>query len=433
MRLPDCQLSDRRIENVRVGGDLEGCSPTTSCPVLLLAFYFPPENASGAARPYRFYKYLRRLGYDVQVLTASPQEVGHPQENVVCVPGRTQGQRRKLLWLLTRHLLGHWVADRSMSWALAAEEVAGRFVSGKSGCVVVSTSEPVISHVLGGLLKRRWGMRWIADFRDPLTGNPFRQGSGIRATFDSLVEKWTFRNADALIANTDATLEMWKKKYPKYARKMFLIWNGFDPEDGIGPRSIPPRGYRLLVHAGMIYGIRDPGILLSSLHRLVERGLLSPNKFRVRMIGLLQDGWVRNPSPVEELVRWGCLEYDGRLVPRKEAEEAIASADSLILLDSHVEGGAVQVPAKLFDYVRVGRPILATTTRNSPVDRLLSQSGVSYTSIYPDDSPEEVDQKVMHFLTLPLEPVIASRWFWGQFDAVAQTRQFINLIQSLPQ
>ena len=430
MKLPACQLSDLRTENLRINSACGNCNSATSTSILLLAFYFPPENASGAARPYRFYKYLRRLGYAVHVLTASPQDEGHPQENVVCVPGHTQRQRRRVLRLLARRLLGHWVADRSLSWALAAEEAAGRLVPEKSGWVVMSTSEPVISHVLGGLLKRQWGLRWVADFRDPLTGNPFRQRSGIRATFDALVEKWAFRNADALIANTDATLEMWKRKHPKYVSKMHVIWNGFDPEDGFGPAPTPPREYRLLVHAGTIYGARHPDILFSSLHRLIQRGVLSPNKFRVRMIGPMQRGWLRDPETAASLVGWGCLEYDGLLVARREADQAIASADSLILLDSHAEEGSVQVPAKLFDYVRVGRPILTTTTRNSPVDRLLSLSGVHYTSIYSDDSPEEVDQKILRFLTLPLEPVVAGKWFLEKFEAVSQTRQLAALIDS---
>ena len=42
-------------------------------PVLLLAYHFPPDNASGSARPFRFYKYLPEYGYEPHVITASPQ------------------------------------------------------------------------------------------------------------------------------------------------------------------------------------------------------------------------------------------------------------------------------------------------------------------------------------------------------------------------
>src|SRR5947209_709957 len=39
--------------------------------ILLFAYHFPPENVIGAARPYRFYKYLQRQGYKCHVITAA--------------------------------------------------------------------------------------------------------------------------------------------------------------------------------------------------------------------------------------------------------------------------------------------------------------------------------------------------------------------------
>lgn len=39
--------------------------------VLLLAYYFPPQNEIGAARPHRFARYLRRLGTPVSVICSS--------------------------------------------------------------------------------------------------------------------------------------------------------------------------------------------------------------------------------------------------------------------------------------------------------------------------------------------------------------------------
>jgi glycosyltransferase involved in cell wall biosynthesis/O-antigen/teichoic acid export membrane protein len=42
--------------------------------VLIIAYHFPPDNAIGGARPHRFYKYLKRLGYECHVITAAQQE-----------------------------------------------------------------------------------------------------------------------------------------------------------------------------------------------------------------------------------------------------------------------------------------------------------------------------------------------------------------------
>jgi len=44
--------------------------------VLMLAYYFPPQNAIGAARPYRFARYLRRMGTPVSVICSPVPKPG---------------------------------------------------------------------------------------------------------------------------------------------------------------------------------------------------------------------------------------------------------------------------------------------------------------------------------------------------------------------
>lgn len=398
--------------------------------VLFLAYRFAPENNIASARPHRFYKRLPRLGYDVQVITASTQDEKHPLVGVVCAREAAQSPGKRLTRHVAKWLSKPLVTRASQDWALASYETAEKLISHGTVSAILSTSPPAISNIVAGRLKERFGIPWVADFRDPLSRNPGRSSKGLCWLRDVAVERWAFRRADVLIANTDAALEMWREKYPQYAGKMHLIWNGFDSEDYLGPMPLPPRAYRLLVHTGGIHAARHPGILLSSLHRLIRQGRLSPKSFLVRLVGRLADGWDRDGVPVGELVRLGCLEYDGQLVPREEAKRAMATADSLILLDLLPRSRAVQVPGKLFDYIRIGRPILAITTRNSPANRLLYRSGVPHACIFPDDTGDEVDRKVLDFLALPTKPVVANEWFRREFEAGGQTRHLVSLLDS---
>lgn len=399
--------------------------------VLLLAFHFPPENHIASARPYRFYKYLPRFGYDPRVITAAAQDEGHPLVGVVQASDNAHGSEERLTRRIARWISKPLVTRTSQDWAFASSEAAKQIISQGDTCAVISTSPPPISNFVAGRLKERFGIPWIADFRDPLSGNPDRSPSGLPWLRDIALERWAFRRADILIANTGAALEMWRGKYPQYTEKMHLIWNGFDSEDPLRPMPIPPRAYRLLVHTGGIHAARHPGILLASLHRLVHQGRLSPRAFLVRLVGRIVDGWDHDKALVGELVRLGCLEYDGQVVPREEAKRAMGTADFLILLDLLPRGQAVQVPGKLFDYIRIGRPVLAVTTPNSPAEHLLSRSGVPYTSVYPEEAAEKVDTKVLQFLALPTEPIVATEWFRTEFEAEAQARQLASLISSI--
>jgi hypothetical protein len=91
-------------------------------------------------------------------------------------------------------------------------------------------------------------------------------------------------------------------------------------------------------------------------------------------------------------------------------------------------GAGQQIPSKLFEYVTIGRPILAVTTRNSPADRVLQRSGIPYTCFYVDASAEEADRAVLDFLSKPSQPVQPSEWFLRTFDAVHRTGALAALI-----
>lgn len=104
------------------------------------------------------------------------------------------------------------------------------------GTVLISTHPPVVTHLVALVLKRRFGRPWIADFRDPLWGNPVR--TSYRAgLIDLIIECLVVRHADAAIANTDASAAMLVSRYPELSDKISTIWNGLDPEDRILAQS----------------------------------------------------------------------------------------------------------------------------------------------------------------------------------------------------
>ena len=51
--------------------------------IIMIAYYFPPDSGIGGIRPFRFYKYLRTLGYECIVITASAQSAAAPGDIIV--------------------------------------------------------------------------------------------------------------------------------------------------------------------------------------------------------------------------------------------------------------------------------------------------------------------------------------------------------------
>jgi glycosyltransferase involved in cell wall biosynthesis len=314
--------------------------------------------------------------------------------------------------------------NERLSWTPYAVAEANRLYRTSKYDVVLSTSPPVAAHLAALALKRRYQLKWIADLRDPLLDNPFRTRRGARL-YDATLERCLFRNADALIANTDAVAETWRERYPKWRHKISVIWNGFDPEEVISPRPIPPRGFRLMLHAGALYGGRTPQVLLASIQRLIRDKRLAPDRLRIELLGSLEETSI---GPFPELVRQGLLRYNGVMVPRQEALEQMSAADFLLLVDLNELNAGLQVPAKLFDYLRIGRPIIAITSRNSPAERILMRSAARHTCLYPDEAEQSVDDKTLAFINADPETIVANAWFYQEFDGRSQAQCLAKII-----
>jgi hypothetical protein len=397
-----------------------------STTLLLVAYAFPPENASGADRPYRFYRYLAEFGITPLVITASPQDREKPGISLIRDLAR-ESPRRSWAWHMERIVRRLLLPGESgLTWSRKAADEGCALAHLRKCAAVFSTSPPLSSHLAALQIKRKLGIPWIADFRDPML--PSAGVINPRANVYSVLESSFVRCADAVIANTDAAAELWGMRYPGYRGKFHVIWNGFDPEVPVAAAAIPPRHFKRVVHVGELYGGRQPGPILDSIQRLIACGRIAPGSLRLSLIGPSNDAVIPNIEVLRRLTECGVVEYLPTLVPRDTARRIASEADALLLLQPQSD---IQVPAKLFEYVRIGRPVLAYIKRNSPAHRVLQSSGVRFRAVFPGDEPQVVDAKMLEFLALPSDPVRPSDWFDEQFNARQQTRSLSAIVAAL--
>jgi hypothetical protein len=400
--------------------------------VLIFAYSFAPENVIGAARPLRFSKYLSRLGYVCRVFTASDQ-TGRIDPNIEYVPDPFVTHSRHILsWQLERAVRKVFLPGESgMQWSYYASRAARAYIRAHPGaCVTIfSTFPPLGSHLAAWQLARSGKSRWIADFRDPMRNE--RLGEPINS-FQRMVDRWLehalIRRADAVIANTDGAMVKWREKFPSLSGKVHLIWNGFDPEERVAPLPASSDVCRVLSHTGELYAGRNATPILESIARLIATNRLPARGVRVRLIGPAETGALPNQEFLGRARAEGWLELVTDRIPQHEALQIARSSGSLLLLQPQSD---IQVPGKLFEYLQIGRPILAFIQPNSPAERLLEQSGVPYRCVYPGSTPEVSDETVGEFFNLPSTVVAASPWFEEHFNAMYQTRTLDAIIRSL--
>ena len=341
--------------------------------VLMFAYHFPPENVVGAARPFRFYKYLPAHGYKCHVITAA-DVAQRPELSAERVPDPFfESPGRGLGWQLERGIRKLLLPGAVGSqWSRDAYLTGKRFVREHQGdqIALFSTFPPVGPHFAAWQLSRNAGLPWIADFRDPLAGNPanLRLGRHTHAAYRRL-ERSFLHSASHVIANTDEAETVLKAKYPGKASRIHLIWNGFDPEARINPLPAPDGSIRLLSHIGELYEGRTVAPLLESVKRLIEAGRLLGKSMQVQLVGPVEPSCLPERAFVQAAEGEGWLKIVPQQIPKAEAQHLAQTSHSLLIVQPH---SAIQVPGKLFEYLQIGRPILAFVPR-----RVLYRTGSS--------------------------------------------------------
>lgn len=398
--------------------------------VLVVAFHFPPLAAAGTHRTLNFVRELAERGHRIGVVTTG------------CYDGFAvdRGLERRLprsvevarTWHLDPfRLLGKLrgsgggsgaangsangstavcgpldraldfvsrlcdVPDRYASWiplALGRAIVLCRQIGAD---VVYTTAPPFSTHLVGRALKAVLRLPWIADFRDPWATNPFRENPfpSLRRA-DRGLEETVIRSADRVILNTRLAERGYRERYPDLDH-FATITNGIDPDLLSRPaRAVERNGSIHLLHVGTIYGRRSVNGLLHALARLKSR---SSDLFGRLCIDQL--GTVENQGELERTA--DSLGVAGRVklfapVPHDEAFARTQGADGLLLLGVSGASPEVQVPAKLFEYLAAGRPILALAKPFGAIRDLLESSGAPHECADPDD-PDAIARALERF------------------------------------
>jgi glycosyltransferase involved in cell wall biosynthesis len=186
------------------------------------------------------------------------------------------------------------------------------------------------------------------------------------------------RRADQIVFTTPGTQSMYLQRYAALAReRTAVIPNGYGEEDFAAAARVPAarpahRKARLrLVHSGILYPFeRDPKPFLDAVAGLARQGALDPGdvEFVFRATG--HDAVIQqmiDERGVGELVRLeGPVSYH-------EALAEMLEADALLLFQA--ANCNHQVPAKLYEYLRAGRPIFALTDSRGDTAAVLRQAG----------------------------------------------------------
>src|SRR5262249_33419273 len=238
------------------------------------------------------------------------------------------------------------------TWLLPAWSAVQQATKDLQPDVVMTTSPPGCIHYLGYLVKKHFGLPWVACLRDPWVTNVMHLPQSRLQRVGSLrAEGRTMRWANCILMNTPLNLEGYRQAYPRYAGKMAYLTNGFDPKDFTSGRSLIPAAEDptlTLLHAGEFYAGRDPRPLLRVLQDLHKSAISGLPRLRLKLVGLATELNFDLATEVRTLGIESVVEINGQ-ISYADALKAMLMADILVIVQ--VPKHKVAVPAKLYEYL----------------------------------------------------------------------------------
>jgi glycosyltransferase involved in cell wall biosynthesis len=383
--------------------------------VLMIAHHFPPMGGSGANRALAFARYLPAYGWTPIVLTPGgawsitpdhdlqsqiptdlkvirtrsleprprPRLKGaaHPSPSRTLSP-RGKGSLRSHLGHLKRF------PDAHVGWLPFALAAARK----PDYDALYSSSGPFTSHLVGLLLKRATGRPWLAELRDGW----YRWNRAIfpdypawRDVLERRLEAAAIRNADRVVLVTERMAQAFRCQYRDLPADHFgVVSNGFDPAQFPGHDSPEPAGpgdFEVL-HSGALYYGRSLAAFLDAAQRLCDADPTFNQAFRLTLVGTLDAAAAQEtgrPALSSRIHRVGQVEH-------ARAVAAMRSASLLLLVANTTPGAEATVPGKLFEYLALGRPILAICPPESSTADVLRQSGSPTAYAAPPDDPAAI-------------------------------------------
>jgi glycosyltransferase involved in cell wall biosynthesis len=349
--------------------------------LLMLSYHFPPSAASGAFRLLGFARHLPKFGWNT-VVVAPPGLPWEPSDPTLAarVPPETVVYHVPYPRRAPKVL--RWLAPYTV-WLPYARRAARRAVRKHHPDVVLTSAPPHWIHLLGRYFQKHFELPWVADFRDPwITASFYPEARSWRRNWELFWERRVMHNADLVLHNAPRACAAVQAAYPHDANRMAWLTNGFDPEDFPRVEQHAPGGVVRILHAGQLYVGRDPRPLLDAIGGIPTEGV---PPFRVEFLGRTE--YLKGADLAAEVRQRG---LDARVLCRgqmsyQESLTEMCQADILLLLDT--PGRKIGVPAKLYEYLGAGRPILATAEDDGDMAAILRESGVPYRLAPTGDVP----------------------------------------------
>ena len=380
--------------------------------ILMLAFHYPPfAGSSGVQRTLRFSQYLPNHGWLPVVLSAHPRAYEKTSADLISeIPKEVKTIRAfaldsaRHLSIKGRHIQLFAIPDRWISWIIGAIPAGIQAIKHHKPELIWSTYPLATTHLIAYCLHKITGVPWIADFRDPMVEQDPRTGewaphNRLIRKARLFIEEKVVKHAIRVIFCTEGAKDICVKRHPKADHTQWhVIPNGFDEEtfqeaEKNLPEKIQNNKIHLL-HSGLIYNTsdRDPSHFFESISQLKSEKIISSENLTITLRACGHENDYKKIVADKNIA--DIIEFKPS-IPYSDAIKEMLLTDGLLIFQGYTSNPAI--PAKLYEYLRARRPILALADRHGDTAKLLANLGMNHIAAL--DNCNEIKEQVANLIS----------------------------------
>jgi glycosyltransferase involved in cell wall biosynthesis len=373
--------------------------------VLIFTYYWPPAGGVAVQRFLKFSKFLPEFGWEPIIITVNDGSYPYYDESLVkeiapslrvyrtktfepfelynllrgkkgkSMPLVTVGanQSKTFFQRLTEYIrANYFVPDARKAWVPYAVKQAEEILRTEKIDAIITTGPPHSAHLIGLKLKEKFGVKWIADFRDPWTAivyNEMLPRTESTRQKDIALETAVLKTADHVVVISPGMKEQFENK----ASKIDVIFNGYD-EDNFSKPFEPATGsggkedYFTIRYIGNLMASQNPVNLWKAIAEL--RSTMQA-KIKLEFTGRV-DGEIQSSIAANGL---GDIATYNPFTEQQKAINLTRSASLLLFAIFNLPNTKLVITGKIFEYLASCSEIISFGATDGDASAILKSVG----------------------------------------------------------
>ncbi len=367
--------------------------------VLVITYYWPPSGGAGVQRWLKFVKYLRDFGWEPVVYTPENPEapvidhslekdipeglevirqaiwepytaykkfIGQKKDQRVNAGFLSESEKPRFSENVSIWIRGNlFIPDARKFWIKPSIKYLTKYLKENPVDAIVSTGPPHSMHMIALGLKKKTGLPWLADFRDPWTNIDFYDQLKLSKIADCRHKKMEL----AVLKSADEVTTVswnWANDFNKICKRPIrVVTNGYDPDDF--ELDVSQDEKFSIVHIGAMNKDRNPEVFFEACGALLDKFPSLAESLEIKLVGST------DIAVFNSIEKHGLTDFVKRVknIPHDEVVKYTKSARLLLLALNNTPNVLGIIPGKIFEYLAARRPVLCIGPEDGDSARII--------------------------------------------------------------